>query len=140
MLTSFSYINAHQRRNVSNHHQTHSSIPFDETQHSSRGIETLCDKDLGQKQVSERKELYVAIAAEQTRQREDQSYPDFDGFRSVSTQYSEGGKERALNLAYDDARWQQKENRRNNMIRGSSARSLFSRRKANSLMEIGESS
>jgi hypothetical protein len=129
MLTSFSHMNAHQRRNGG------TCVPFDESQHTIRGIENLCDKDLGSKQVSDRKDLFRAMAAEQTRQKEDQSFPDPARFRSVSIQYSEAGKERALNLAHEDARYQQKENRRNNMVRGSSALNLFSRRKANSLME-----
>lgn len=114
--------------NAANHSYLGSSS-FDENEHSIRGIEHLCDKSLGQRLAVERKDLYRALAAEEARQKEDESFPNLEQFRRVSLRHSKGGKERALAAAQEDARFcgQRTNSGSNNKRRIHSAMNPFSR-------------
>jgi hypothetical protein len=85
---------------------------FVEEEHSVRGIEHLCDYNLHRRQTDERNNLYKAVKAEEARQKEEGSFPNFDRFRVVCLRHTKAGKQRAIAKAGEDAREQQREMRR----------------------------
>ena len=94
VLTSFGYIS--KRRAGSS---------FDDNdEHTSRGLEALCDPRLARRQFIEKKEILKAVKAEESRQKKDSEFPNFERFRSVSVRHSNASKDRAITLAQEDAR------------------------------------
>lgn len=126
VLTSMDYANARK-----------ANKPFVEDEHSIRGIEHFCDPSLYRRQTGERRDLYKALQAEEERQKIEGTFPDLEKFRSVSLKYSKSFIERALAVAGEDAREQQREMHRSssmsNLFRRSRGRSTNRRRRCQSI-------
>ncbi|KAG7341993.1 hypothetical protein IV203_007085 [Nitzschia inconspicua] len=99
-LTSMDYTNARR-----------SNKTFVEDSHSVRGLEHLCDESLHKRQAGERKDLYKAVKAEEAKQKEEGTFPNFDRFRVVCLRHTKAGKQRAIAKANEDAREQLQEMR-----------------------------
>lgn len=80
-----------------------SAVSFDQSKNTTRGLESLTEKQWKNRQEGEKKDLYRAIKLEQVRQKDEGCFPDLDRFRVVSVRHTKGGRDRALQLAQDDA-------------------------------------
>lgn len=79
-------------------------LTFDNTGNCVRGLETLIDSRLSRRELCEKKALRKAIKIEEHRQKEENTFPDFKKFRSVSLQHTKGSTERATLIANEDAK------------------------------------
>jgi len=92
MLTSFEYQAIIPKTN------------FNQDEHSIRGLELVINRRLRRRHVGEKKDLASAIEAEEYSQKKDGSFPDIERFRIVSLKHTRSARDRAINIAAEDAK------------------------------------